>query len=115
MEITFKAVGFGGDIEDSEGAWESREIYADGEKVGSVTVQTWSDGSALIERLDVDEGKRGNGIGTATINALVEELGSCYIVPDNADAARLYDRLGREVSAASDWSYLDQGYGVFEI
>lgn len=115
MEIAFKTIGFGGDIEDSEGAWESREILHNGERVGSVTVQTWADGSALIERIDVDEEKRGQGIGTATINAMVEEFGSCYIVPDNADAARLYARLGREVSAAGDWTYLDQGYGVFKV
>lgn len=115
MTIELKTIGFGGDIEDSDGAWKSSMIEKDGINVGSVSVKTWADGSALIERIDIDENFRNEGIGSTVIKTIAEAHDACYIVADNANAARLYDRLGCLVNEASDWNYLNDGFGVYRI
>ena len=112
--IELKSICSGGDIEDSDGAWENFEIMADGEAVGEVTVKTWDDGSALIERIDIIDGKRGKGYGSETIRTISDDHDTTYIVPDNADAQRLYDRLGSETSD-DVWQSLDQGFGVYRV
>lgn len=112
--IELKSTYSGGDIEDSDGAWECFEIFADGQTVGEVTVKTWDDGSALIERIDIEEAFRGHGIGTETIRMISDDHDRTFIVPDNADAQRLYARLGRETSN-DVWGSLDQGFGVYEV
>lgn len=113
--ISFERIGFGGDIEDSDGAWESSRILADGVAVGSVTVKAWDDGAALIERIDVDEAWRGRGIGTAAIEAIAAEHGATYIAADNPRAAALYARLGQDVTGDELWGHLDGGFGVYRV
>lgn len=86
-------------------------------------VQELDDGSAYLERIDVDEGFRGQGIGTAAIREILGDFDALYTAPDNADAARLYARIGEQVvgediDAAAPLEclyYLDQGYGVYSI
>jgi len=112
--VELKSIYSGGDIEDSDGAWENFEIYADDKCVGEVTVKTWDDGSALIERIDIEEAFRGRGIGTEAIRMISDDHDRTYIVPDNADAQRLYERIGRETSD-DVWMSLDQGFGVYSV
>ncbi len=67
---------------------------------------------ALIERIDTAEGYRGKGYGTEMLQWAGSITDSVYIVPDNADAARLYDRLGDEADA--EW-VPDYGYGSYRL
>lgn len=86
-------------------------------------VQEFDDGSAYLERIDVDEGFRGQGIGTAAIREILGDFDALYAAPDNEDAARLYARIGEKVvgediDAAAPLEclyYLDQGFGVYSI
>lgn len=45
--IELKSTYSGGDIEDSDGAWENFKIFAGGKKIGFAAVKSWSDGTAL--------------------------------------------------------------------
>lgn len=93
-----------------------------GEHVTAI-VQELDDGAAYLERIDVDEGFRGQGIGSAAIREIAEDFDSLFMAADNADAARLYDRLGEkvvgdDVDGAAPLEclyYLDQGFGVWEV
>ena len=81
------------------------------------------DDCAYIERIDVDEGFRGQGIGTAAIREIAADFYRTFTAPDNEDAARLYARLGEkivgdDIEAAAPMEclyYLDQGFGVYEV
>lgn len=68
-------------------------------------VQELDDGSAYLERIDVDEGFRGQGIGTAAIREILGDFDALYAAPDNEDAAAPLECL----------YYLDQGFGVYAI
>ena len=78
--------------------------------VGYVTVIQDSF-SAYCERIDIDEPYRNKGYGTSALLALSDMFHGIIVAPDNEDARRLYDRIGRE---SSDDMY-DQGFGVYEI
>jgi len=112
--IELELIRNGGNIEDSEGAWENFRIMNDGVKVGFMMVQSWDDGSALIERIDIDEEFQGQGFGTQAIEETASRFDRCFIVPDNEHAQRLYERLGSETSE-DPWGYLDQGFGVYRV
>ena len=114
MVVELKSVYSGGDIDDTDGAYDCMYIMVDGKKVGDVTVKFWSDDSSLIERIDVDECERGKGIGSEVIRMISSDHESCYIVPDSKRAASLYARLGSE-SKSEVWMSLDQGFGVYEV
>lgn len=96
--------------------------YYTGEHV-TATVIELGDDAAYIERIDVDDGFRGQGIGTAAIAEIGEDFWTLYAAPDNADSARLFGRLGEkvvgdDVDAAAPMEclyYLDQGFGVYEV
>lgn len=113
--IELKHTYSGGDIEDTEGAYDGFKIIVDGEVVGSTTVHTWADGSALIERLDIDDEQQCKGYGTGTIRMISDAHDTTYIVPDSERSARLYERLGRDVSDDALWGALDQGFGVYRV
>ena len=89
----------------------------------TATVQEFDDGSAYLERIDVDDGFRGQGIGTSAIREILGDFDCLYASPDNEDAARLYARLGtkivgEDVEGAAPLEclyYLDQGFGVYEV
>lgn len=92
----------------------SFDIISGGDVVGAISVSVSSTG-AYCERIDVDEDFRNQGIGTAALNLLSSEFGSVIVAPDNADAQRLYERIGYDVTNKDDnWS-VDQGFGVYEI
>ena len=112
--LELKSIYSGGDIEDSEGAWENFEIVVDGEKVGFAAVKMWNDGSALIERIDIDDAQQNRGYGSEAIRKISAEHDTCYIVPDNTDAQRLYERIGYETEDDL-WCSLDQGFGVYRV
>ena len=112
--IELELIHNGGDIEDSEGAWENFRIVNNGVEVGSMMVQSWNDGSALIERIDIDEEFQGQGFGAQAIQETARRFDRCFIVPDNERAQRLYERIGSETSD-DVWCSLDQGFGVYRV
>lgn len=52
-------------------------------------------------------------------SCLKETYGAVVTAPDNEDAKRLYERIGEEYSGIygveNDFSYEDQGFGVYTI
>ena len=101
--------------EDSYNSYEF-EIYADGEKVGAANVmaEDEDDEHAYVERIDIFAEYQNNGFGTDALRQLSDKWFGVEIAPDNADAQRLYARLGEE-SSWEDADYIDQGYGVYRI
>lgn len=102
--------------EDEETNYYSFDIICDGQTVGAVSVNAAGeeDDHAYIERMDIDETFRNQGIGTEAIRQLSDKWMGVEAAPDNADCQRLLARLGEE----SDWDdapYVDQGYGVYRI
>lgn len=83
--------------------------------IGGASVIVYDNGDAYIERIDVDDGYRNRGYGTAMLKQLAALYGAVYLAPDNDDARRLYARLGDDVTSKGSWSYVDQGYGVYAI
>lgn len=83
--------------------------------IGAVSVIEYDSDETYIERIDVDEEFRNRGYGTETLNELSAIYGEFYITPDNEDAQRLYARLGNEIDSDNEFSYFDEGYGVFVI
>lgn len=105
-----------------EDDWEGYRVYT-GEHV-EATVQILEGGEdAYIERIDVEEGYRGQGIGTAAIRSICRDFRHVYCAPDNKNAARLYARIGEMVVGEDATGrvthdclyYLDQGFGVYEV
>ena len=76
-----------------------------------------------VDFIGVDEGFRGQGIGTSAIKEIVKDYFALYFAPTNEDNARLYDRLGEKVVGEDittgvrfECLYnLDQGFGVYEV
>lgn len=99
-----------------EEAYESVSyiITADGEEVGTCEVMADESSWSYIERIDIHEQHRNNGYGTAAINKLSDIYGGIVLAPDNADARRLYERIGCEFSDDTT-DYIDQGYGVYRV
>lgn len=97
------------------------DIIVNGQKVGTIEIVDHfneDNDVCYIERIDIDEAHRNQGIGTKVLtDVLREELGYYTVVaaPDNADAQRLYERLGVAGYNAYDLDYMDQGYGVYCI
>lgn len=86
-----------------------------GVEIGGASVIVYDDGDTYVERIDVDDGYRNHGYGTAMLKQLAAMYGIVYLAPDNDDARRLYARLGDDVTSKGSWSYVDQGYGVYAI
>lgn len=86
-----------------------------GVEIGGASVIAYDDGTAYVERVDVDDGYRNRGYGTAMLKQLAAMYGAVYLAPDNDGARRLYARLGDDVTDKGSWSYVDQGYGVYAI
>lgn len=106
--------------EDANAVYTWYDIIIDGKKVGDIEVVTdfdknEADSVAYIERIDIDEAFRNQGIGTATIEKISEEHEYAVLAPDNEDAQRLYERLGYDISDHEVYGYCDQGYGVYRI
>ena len=88
----------------------SFDIVENGMTVGYASIMK-DNRSAYCERIDIDEPYRNRGYGTSALEDLSRMFGSIIVAPDNADAQRLYERIGYEFS---DDMY-DQGFGVYEI
>lgn len=88
----------------------SYDIIEDGTTVGYASIMV-DERSAYCERIDIDEAYRNRGLGTAALYDLSVMFHGIIVAPDNADAQRLYERIGSETS---DDMY-DQGFGVYVI
>lgn len=71
----------------------------------------YDSGETHIDRIDIDDEYQNRGIGTTAL----QMFPGAYVVPDNADAARLYERIGSEVRVTDEFSSLDEGFGVYTI
>ena len=89
------------------------DIMLDGSKIGGVGVMT-SEKETYVEGIVIDENQRNHGYGTEVLTALSEMHGGIYLAPDNADAQRLYKRIGYEYNG-DNAPYVDQGFGVYAI
>lgn len=97
-----------------EGGYQRRDIKLNGETVGTVAIRIYDDYSE-IDRIDIDEKYRNKGIGTTVLGDIAGEFDTTYIVPDNENAKRLYERIGEEVTSGEVYENLDQGYGVYQL
>lgn len=91
----------------------SYDVMLDGCKIGNVGVMTSKSGT-YVEGIVIDESQRNHGYGSKALTELSEIYGGIYLAPDNADAERLYARIGYEYSG-DDAEYVDQGFGVYAI
>lgn len=97
------------------------EIVADGTVVGTIEIiDNFNEYNDLcyIERIDIEEAYRNQGIGSKVLTCVLrDEFHYLFaaVAPDNADAQRLYERLGVAGYNAYDLDYMDQGYGVYCI
>ena len=105
------------------------DILVDGTVVGDLTVITdfydeYTDVSdcCYVERIDILPEYQNNGIGTEVLTHTLFDTfdykcRTVIVAPDNADAQRLYSRIGNEVSGDMSRVFgdFDQGYGVYEI
>lgn len=77
------------------------------------------DDCGYVQRIDVDEGYRNNGIGTAAIRKMKEDFWRLYFAPGNEDSARLFARLGETVEGiiidGTELDCLDEGFGIYEV
>lgn len=89
-----------------------------GDATYEVTIQEF-DGFAYIVRLDVTEGHRGQGIGSAVVEAVRRAYGAVVAAPEGEKARKFFEKVGEEAMAGelmgqAIWP-LDQGYGVFIV
>jgi ribosomal protein S18 acetylase RimI-like enzyme len=101
------------------------DIMQDSIKVGTIEiVDCFNDDNDIcyVDRIDVNEEYRGQGIGTKVLTELLQDLGYWKVVvaPDNPNAKRLYQRIGRNLESCyldteNDFGYNDQGYGIYVI
>ena len=99
--------GYGEDADESVYA-----LYLDDVDIGAARVVTSDEGSYL-ERIDINEDYQGKGYGAEFLYFLSREHDDIVIAPDNERAARLYARIGSEVSSFSDDYIYNQGFGVY--
>ena len=94
--------------------YERASVVMDGIEIAYASIVVGGSEPAYVERIDVDEAYRGKGVGTWTLRELAKHYDDIIIAADNADANRLYQRLGHEYTGESA-GYVDQGYGVHLI
>jgi len=87
-----------------------------GDATFEVTIQEF-DGFAYIVRLDVSEGHRGQGIGSAVVEAVRRVYGAVIAAPEGEEARAFFEKVGEkfergELMGQAIWS-LDQGFGVY--
>lgn len=81
-----------------------------------VTVHEF-DGFAYIQRLDVEEGHRGKGLGTAVVEALKDKYGTLIASPASERSRGFFEIVGEreercELMGQAIWP-LDQGHGIY--
>lgn len=110
MKVELKTVG----TRNEDGyTSETRNIMVNAEKVGFVNLMI-DEEYTYCECIAICEEHRNKGIGTQVLEELSSEFCGIVVAPDNEDARRLYERLGREW-VHEDAGYIDQGFGVYEI
>lgn len=80
-----------------------------------------SDG--YVDYIEVEEGCRGQGIGTALIREVMKDFYKLYFAPTDENNARLYARLGEQVVGDDVTTgvpyeclyYFDQGFGIYKV
>ena len=87
-----------------------------GDATYEVTVQEF-EGFAYIVRLDVTEGHRGQGIGSAVVEAVRRAYGPVVAAPEGEKARAFFEKIGEEdqrgeLMGQAIWPW-DQGYGIF--
>lgn len=94
-------------------------LYVAGHSIGRARVDLSAEPGesswAYCELLYIEPEMRGQGLGTELLRWMAARYGSVVVAPDNADAQRLYERLGSEAYGREAYYYIDQGYGVYEI
>lgn len=81
------------------------------------------EGVGYVNWIGVEDGFRGQGLGTAAIEAALEDFDTLYFAPVDEKCAHLYARLGtlvvgEDVTSAAPFECLyslDQGFGVYEV
>lgn len=101
------------------------EIFADDQKVGTLDlVDQFNEENDIcyIERIDIADEYQGQGIGTEVLTNSLRAFGyyAVVVAPDNERAQSLYERIGEEYGGPADFddvdfSYNDQGFGVYMI
>lgn len=94
--------------------YDNVAILQNGIEVGAAGISYGTDELPYVERIDIYPEYQNKGIGTKALKLIADKYGDYLIAPDNQDAARLYARLG-ELVETDITSYIDQGYGVYEI
>lgn len=94
--------------------YDNVAILQNGIEVGAAGISYGTDELPYVERIDIYPEYQNQGIGTKALKLIADKYGDYLIAPDNQDAARLYARLG-ELVETDITSYIDQGYGVYEI
>lgn len=89
------------------------DIYNGSTKIGDCSLMV-DESYAYCERIDIDEEYRNHGYGTEALEQLSSKYDGVVVAPDNEDAKRLYERIGREYDG-DDADYIDQGFGVYKI
>ena len=75
-----------------------------------------------VERIDVDEDVRGQGIGTQILRELAREFHAVFAAPEGEDCQGFFAHIGDDAYEMSAhlidelglWA-IDQGYGIYEI
>ena len=93
---------------------ESVSVFMHGKEIARAGIAIGGKEPAYVERIDVEDGYRGQGVGTWLLKKLAVMYGDVFISADNEDAARLYWRIGEEYTGESAY-YVDYGYGVVII
>jgi len=89
----------------------------DGQSIGRAVVLTSKDlikDFSIIERIDINEKLRNQGLGTQLINELTKVYGSLLISAADSNSARLYNKLGTQVYKTFNKPE-DYGFGVYKI
>lgn len=89
------------------------DICKDGQCIGGCYMMV-DEKLAYCEQLFIDEEYRNRGYGTEALKQLSSKYDGVVVAPDNEDAKRLYERIGREYDEDVA-GYIDQGFGVYEI
>lgn len=70
---------------------------------------------AHVERIDVDEAHRGVGHSRELLSEIAKKCTKIFAAAESESAASFWRHLGADEVTDGDWSYLDVGYGVFEL
>lgn len=70
---------------------------------------------AHVERIDVEETHRGMGHSRELLSEIAKKCTKIHAAAESESAANFWRHMGASEVFDGDWSYLDVGYGVFEL